>query len=102
MSDCVSKTVLVRQALTALGDNVPHQELAVFIEQRHGVKIDVKVIPILRASVRELEYLEKAREAAKLVVEKARAEQPTGGKGRRRVAGRGQLDPVTPQGPSPA
>ena len=101
MSDPVSKTVLVRQALTELGDNVPHQELALFLEQRHGLKIDVKVIPILRASVRELEILERARQAAKAVVEKARAEQPAGPKGLRRVAGQSKPDPVTPQGPSP-
>ena len=73
-NDSVSKTALVREAVAELGES-PAQDLASFIERRHGVRINPKFIPILRASVRELEHLERARQAAKAAVEKALAEQ---------------------------
>lgn len=78
----LNKTVLVREALAELGREAPIQELADLIERRHGVKIDPKFVPILRASVWELEHLEKARQEAKVAVEKALAEMPAEAKKR--------------------
>jgi hypothetical protein len=60
----LSKVELVRQALLELGEAFP-QELATFIEQRHGVRIDARYIPIIRASILELEILEMIRQAAR-------------------------------------
>src|SRR4051812_6329839 len=98
MSTRVSKTVLVREALREVGE-APAQELTALIEQRHGVKINPKIIPLLRASVRELEHLEKVREAAKAAVQKALAEQPPARKARTGDAGRGKPDPIPSQSP---
>src|SRR5215212_4798629 len=66
VSDGVSKTELVRLALVEVGE-ASHQELADFIERRHGVRIDPKFLPVVRASVRELERPARARQAARAV-----------------------------------
>jgi hypothetical protein len=60
----LSKVELVRRALAELGEASP-QEVAAFIERRNGVRIDPRFIPFVRASVLELEMLEKARRAAR-------------------------------------
>ena len=77
MNDNVSKTELVRLALAEVGE-ASHQELADFIERRHGVRIDPKFLPVVRASVRELEQLERARQAARAAVEQLKAKQAAG------------------------
>jgi len=59
-----SKVEMVLQALLELGE-VSSLELAAFLEQRHGVRIEVRIIPILIASVRGQQVLERARQAAR-------------------------------------
>jgi hypothetical protein len=46
------KEEAVRLALAELGD-APAANLAAFIEQRYGVRIDPRLIPIFRAAVRD-------------------------------------------------
>jgi hypothetical protein len=38
----------MRQALAELGD-APNAELAAFLERRHGLKMDARFIPVLKA-----------------------------------------------------
>lgn len=66
----MDKLELVKNALRELGD-VSAQELSSFIEQQHGVRIDPKFIPIFKASIRDKERLEAARQAAKVAGEPA-------------------------------
>jgi hypothetical protein len=70
VKDLVSKLEAVRAAVAELGD-VAAQELAAFIEQRYGVKVLPQFIPVVRASLRELELLEKARMTAKDAAQRA-------------------------------
>jgi len=58
------KLELVRQALAELGD-VSAEELATFIERRHGLRIDPRYIPLMRASLRGRELLGRGRDIAK-------------------------------------
>jgi hypothetical protein len=62
----MSKVELVCQALLELGD-APAPEIASFIEQRHGVRIEARIIPVLRAAVRGQEVVAKAHQAARAV-----------------------------------
>ena len=62
------KLELVRQALAVVGDASP-EELAAFIETRHGIRIEPRFIPIIRASLRELDLLEKAKATARAMTE---------------------------------
>jgi hypothetical protein len=66
----LSKVEMVRQALMELGE-ASSQELAAFIEQRHGVLIEVRFLPLLRASVRGQEVLERARQTARATTQTA-------------------------------
>ena len=65
----------MRQALAELGD-APDADLAAFLERRHGLTIDARFVPVLKASARGLEQLEQARKAAREAVEKAPREPP--------------------------
>jgi hypothetical protein len=65
----LSKVELVRRALAELGEASP-QEVAAFLERRHGVRIDARFIPFVRASVLEQEMLERARQAARAAAAK--------------------------------
>jgi hypothetical protein len=65
-----NKVEMVRQAMLELGEASSH-ELAVFIEQRHGVRIEARIIPILKASVRGQQVLEQARRAARAATQTA-------------------------------
>ena len=56
----MSKVEMVRQAMLELGD-VSSPELATFLEQRYGMRFEARIIPILKASVRGQEVLERAR-----------------------------------------
>jgi hypothetical protein len=64
----LSKVEMVRQALMELGE-ASSQELATFIEQRHGVRIEVRFLPLLRASVRGQKVLERARQTARVTTQ---------------------------------
>ena len=63
----LSKVEMVRRALEELGE-ASSEKVSAFIERRHGVRIDARFIPIVRASILELEMLEKARQAAREAV----------------------------------
>jgi len=66
----MDKLELVQSALRELGD-VSAQELSAFIEQKHGVKIEPKFIPIFKASLRDKLRLEAARLAAEATLAQA-------------------------------
>jgi hypothetical protein len=70
----VAKEGMVRLALTEVGD-VPAPALADFIQQRFGVKIEPRFIPLFRASLRAKGELEEARAMARAVL----ADKPAGG-----------------------
>ena len=72
------KEELVRQALAEVGEE-SSEELARFIEQHYGVRIDPRFVPVLRASLRERDLLEGARAHAKAVVEQAKVGPKTRG-----------------------
>ena len=80
----MSKVEMVRQALLELGE-VSSQELATFLEQRYGMRIEARIIPILKASVRGQEVLERARQAARAATQTA--EKPGGDSGPAGAAG---------------
>jgi hypothetical protein len=65
---------LVRLAVQELGD-VSTQELSVFIEATHGVKIEPKFIPVFKATLRA-RLQEAARQAARPPVEQTTVEAP--------------------------
>lgn len=71
----MDKVELVEMALRELGE-VSSQELSAFIEQRHGVTIEPRFIPIFKASIRAKDRLEVARQAAKAHIELAKTEKP--------------------------
>jgi hypothetical protein len=56
----ISREEMVRWAMTQLG-SVSDEELAAFVERENGVKIEVKFLPIVRASLRARKYAEAAR-----------------------------------------
>jgi hypothetical protein len=64
----VSKVEAMRLALRELGD-APPEELSAYLERRFGLMVAPAFIPILKASVRELEHLEKVRQAARALAE---------------------------------
>ncbi len=68
----VTPAEAMRQALAELGD-APSAALAAFLQRRFGLKIEARFIPVLKASARGLEQLEKARQAAKEAVGRATA-----------------------------
>jgi hypothetical protein len=66
----MKKIDLVREALLVLG-HVSSQEISDYIRERFEVSIAPSVIPILIASVLELDMLERFREQAKSLVQAA-------------------------------
>jgi hypothetical protein len=62
----MTKLELVEMALQELGD-VSAQELSAFIEQKKGVKIEPKFIPVFKASLRDRTTLEAARHGLMVV-----------------------------------
>jgi ribosomal protein L12E/L44/L45/RPP1/RPP2 len=54
------KTEAVRLALAELGD-APAGELAAFVRSRYGVEVPPSLIPIIKATLRDKELLERAR-----------------------------------------
>jgi hypothetical protein len=60
----MTKVDMMREAVKELGD-APAEALAGYIENKHGVKINPKFVPILKASVRERELLEAFRQKMK-------------------------------------
>lgn len=72
----MDKVELVRLALQELGD-ASAQELSAFIENNHGVTIEPRFIPIFRATIREKERYEIARQAARAIAAQTKSETPT-------------------------
>ena len=62
----MSRTELFRLALAEIGD-APAAELSSFIQAKYGVRIDPRFIPVLRASLQDLERLTRLRQAARPV-----------------------------------
>lgn len=60
----MTKIEMVRQALLHLGE-APPVEISAFIERWHGVRIEPRFIPIVRASLRDLEVLAKSRQESR-------------------------------------
>ena len=60
----MTKVDMMREVMKELGD-APAEALAGYIENKHGVKIDPKFVPILKASVRERELLDAFRQTMK-------------------------------------
>jgi hypothetical protein len=59
----MNKMEAFRQAVAELGD-VPPAQLSCHIERRYGVRIEPQYIPVFRASVQDLERLNRLREGA--------------------------------------
>ncbi len=76
---------MMQAALKELGE-APAEVLAAFLDDKYGVKIDPKFVPVLKASVREKELLEAFRQKRKATTEGGRVLQ------RRRLDGQ----PVRP------
>jgi hypothetical protein len=89
----MTKLEMMRQAVKELGEATA-ADLAVFIEQKYGVKIDPKVIPILRASVRDKEMLESFHEKRRVAAEKETPNPPPGNVTRPKEAQAGQPDNI--------
>jgi hypothetical protein len=64
MKSVCSKEEAVRLAPAELGD-APSSEVVAFIEQRYGVRIDPKFLPVFKATLRAREQREEARARAK-------------------------------------
>jgi hypothetical protein len=64
--EVVTKEEAVRLALAQLGD-VSAPKLVRFIEQRYGLKIDPKFVPVLKATLRAKEQVEHFRAKARAI-----------------------------------
>lgn len=69
-----SKLDLLRQALAEIGE-ASAQELAAHLEQRHGVRIEARYIPFLRASLLETEVVATVHQTARALAELASKQQ---------------------------
>ena len=58
----MSKVEALRRALMEVGD-VPAEELAAFIGRQYGVKVDARIVPVLRATLKDKELLAGRRRA---------------------------------------
>ncbi len=56
----MTKIEMVREALLQLGE-VSGEKISAYIARRHGVSIEPRFMPIVRASLRELEMLARFR-----------------------------------------
>jgi hypothetical protein len=74
--EAITKEEAVRLALAEIGE-APSADLAAFIEQRYGVRIDPNFIPIYKASVRDKKELEQARAKARAKVVSQPADSPS-------------------------
>ena len=54
------KTEAVRLALAELGD-APAETLAAFVRSRYGMEVPPSLIPVIKATLRDKELLERAR-----------------------------------------
>jgi hypothetical protein len=61
----ISPREAMRLAMAEFGERASDEDLALYLAQRFGVKVEPKYIPVLRASVKELEHLANKRKKAK-------------------------------------
>ena len=69
----MTKLEMVQQAMAVKGE-ATSEEIAAFIEQWHGVKIEAKFIPVYKATLKDKQLLEEKRRAAQALVAQAVAE----------------------------
>jgi hypothetical protein len=60
----MNRMEIFRQAFSELGD-APSQDLSSFIEQKYGVKIEPKFVPLFKATIRDMEKMTRQRQAVK-------------------------------------
>jgi hypothetical protein len=60
----ISPREAMRLAMAEFGERASDEDLALYMAQRFGVKVEPKYIPVLRASVKELEHLASKRKDA--------------------------------------
>jgi hypothetical protein len=56
----MNKIEAVRLALKELGE-VTDENLVAFVQNRYGVKLDVKMVPVIRATLRGMEMMAATR-----------------------------------------
>ena len=76
-----SKLELLRRALAEIGE-ASAERLAAHLERRHGVKIEARYIPFLRASLIEADIVETVRQTARTLAEQASKDQDKTSKGK--------------------
>jgi hypothetical protein len=74
MPEAVSKQEAVRQAVAELGE-APPQEIAAFVQAKFALQVQAQFVPVLLASLRGQEQLERSRQAARQALAQARAEE---------------------------
>jgi hypothetical protein len=74
MAEGMSKVEAVRLAVAEIGEASP-QDIAAFVEQRFALKVQPRFVPVLLASLRGQEHLQRTRQSAKRALRQARAEQ---------------------------
>ena len=60
----MNRTELFRLALAEIGD-APSAELSSFIQDKYGVRIDPRYIPVLRATLQDKERMARFRQSSK-------------------------------------
>ncbi len=58
----MSKVEAVRRALLEIGP-VSHEELAEFVTRQYGVKLDPRLVPVIRSTVKDRNLLDRRRPA---------------------------------------
>jgi hypothetical protein len=69
----MDKMEAFRLAVAEWGE-APPEQLATLIEQKYGVRIEPRYIPLFRATVKDLEELTRLREAARVAAATASQE----------------------------
>lgn len=59
----MNRMEIFRQAFSELGD-APSQDLSSFIQQKYGVTIEPKFVPLFKATIRDIEKMTRQRQAA--------------------------------------
>jgi hypothetical protein len=83
----------LRRVLAELGE-APPQQIAAVLAQQYGVRLEPRFVPVVLASLKELELLEQARQAAKVLREQLRAAQPPHKDRARRTGKKAQKEAV--------
>jgi hypothetical protein len=57
----MSELDLTREALGALGEAATHEQLAAYARDRHGAVLDLRFVPLYRATLKDEEQRRRAR-----------------------------------------